>query len=75
MAIYQTPWNDDTELLHIGIKGYDIVQEDRPRANLVFLIDVSGSMNSNDELPLIKSSLRMLVNSLDDKDCPSQISI
>ncbi len=68
VAIYPTPWNDDTKLLHIGIKGYDIVQEDRPRANLVFLIDVSGSMDSNDKLPLLKNSLRMLVNSLDDED-------
>ncbi len=73
VAIYPTPWNDDTKLLHIGIKGYDIVQKDRPMANLVFLIDVSGSMNSNDKLPLLKNSLRMLVNSLDDEDTVSLV--
>lgn len=67
-AIFPTPWNSDTRLLHIGIKGYDIVPDKKPRSNLVFLIDVSGSMESQDKLPLLKNSLRMLVDSLEPDD-------
>ncbi|GJQ60759.1 MAG: VWA domain-containing protein [Candidatus Scalindua sp. AMX11] len=70
-ALYQTPWNPDTRLLHIGIKGYDIVPEEKPVSNLVFLIDVSGSMNSHDKLPLLKNSFRLLVNTLDEDDTVS----
>jgi len=64
VAVFPTPWNPDTKLLHIGIKGYDIVPEKKPRANLVFLVDVSGSMESDDKLPLLKNSLRMFVDTL-----------
>lgn len=68
VAVYQTPWNPDTKLLHIGIKGYDIAREKKPKSNLVFLIDTSGSMGSPDKLPLLKSSFRMLVESLNPED-------
>ncbi len=68
IAVYPTPWNRDTKLLHIGIKGYDIAPEKKPVSNLVFLLDVSGSMNAQDKLPLLKNSFRMLVNSLDEED-------
>ncbi|MHC4267519.1 MAG: vWA domain-containing protein [Planctomycetota bacterium] len=68
IAVYPTPWNPNTKLLHIGIKGYEIVPEKKPVSNLVFLLDVSGSMNSQDKLPLLKNSFRMLVNSLDEED-------
>ncbi len=68
IAVYPTPWNPNTKLLHIGIKGYDILPEKKPVSNLVFLLDVSGSMNSHDKLPLLKNSFRMLINSLDDED-------
>ncbi|MCP5002357.1 MAG: VWA domain-containing protein [Planctomycetes bacterium] len=71
LAIYQTPWNPDTRLLHIGIKGYDIVPEEKPVSNLVFLIDVSGSMNSHDKLPLLINSFRLLVNTLKEDDTVS----
>ncbi|MGD9157919.1 MAG: VWA domain-containing protein [Desulfobacteraceae bacterium] len=71
VALIPTPWNPDTKLLHIGIKGYDIKPETKPRSNLVFLIDVSGSMNSPDKLPLLKNSLRMLVDTLDRDDTVS----
>lgn len=64
ISIFPTPWNSNTKLLHIGIKGYEIVPEKKPRSNLVFLIDVSGSMQSDDKLPLVKNSLRMLINTL-----------
>jgi len=68
IAVYPTPWNPETKLLHIGIKGYDIKPEQKPVSNLVFLLDVSGSMNSHDKLPLLKNSFRMLVNTLDEED-------
>lgn len=68
VAVYPTPWNASTKLLHIGIKGYDIVPAEKPRSNLVFLLDVSGSMNSPDKLPLLKNAFSMLVESLDPED-------
>jgi Ca-activated chloride channel family protein len=66
--LYKTPWNPGTELLHIGIKGYDVVQKARPPANLVFLIDVSGSMKQPNKLPLVQKALRLLVNQLGSND-------
>ena len=66
--IAPTPWNKDTHLLHIGIKGYDIDRQQLPASNLVFLIDVSGSMNSANKLGLLKSSLKLLTKQLDAKD-------
>ncbi|MBU0675542.1 MAG: VWA domain-containing protein [Proteobacteria bacterium] len=68
VAVYPTPWNASTKLLHIGIKGYTLPQAAKPVSNLVFLIDVSGSMNSPDKLPLAKNALRMLVDTLDPRD-------
>jgi Ca-activated chloride channel family protein len=68
MSVFPTPWNPDTKLLHIGIKGFDIEPEKKPRSNLVFLIDVSGSMRSPDKLPLLKNAFRMLVETLDPED-------
>ena len=68
VAVAPTPWNADTQLLHIGIQGYDIEPVERPRANLVFLLDVSGSMQGPDRLPLLQQSMRMLVDQLDDDD-------
>jgi len=68
IALFPTPWNRNTKLLHIGIKGFDIEPEKRPRSNLVFLIDVSGSMKSRDKLPLLKNAFRMLVETLDPGD-------
>ena len=68
VALYPTPWNKKTMLMHIGIKGHDIVKSERPRANLVFLLDVSGSMGSPDKLPLLKNSMKMLVNELSPED-------
>jgi Ca-activated chloride channel family protein len=70
-SVTPTPWNADTQLLHIGLKGYDIEAQQRPRANLVFLLDVSGSMNDANKLPLLKQSLRLLVEQLEDEDTVS----
>ena len=62
-----TPWNANTKLMHVAIKGYDVKATEKPNANLVFLIDVSGSMDEQDQLPLLQSSFRLLVNSLHPK--------
>lgn len=66
--ISTTPWNDSSRLLRIGLRGYDVDSNERPRANLVFLVDVSGSMNSQDKLPLVKSTLTALANELRSDD-------
>ncbi len=63
-----TPWNSGSYLLHVGVKGYEpVVAEPQPR-NLVFLLDVSGSMNSSNKLGLLRKSLRLLVNQLTSYD-------
>ena len=64
LELYPSPWNKDTLLLHVGIKGYDIPRRERPRANLVFLIDTSGSMAEPNKLPLLQRSFRLLVEQL-----------
>ena len=67
--VAQTPWNAHTRLLRVGLRAYDLPRTERPAANLVFLVDVSGSMQSDDKLPLVKSALSMLADNLrpDDK--------
>ncbi|MBQ4832109.1 VWA domain-containing protein [Pseudoalteromonas sp. MMG010] len=62
------PWNAQRQLLHIGIKGFEIEKSQLKAANLVFLLDVSGSMNAANKLPLLKSSLKMLTKQLDEDD-------
>lgn len=74
VTVTPTPWNAHTKLLHIGVKGYNVTPTQRPRANLVFLIDVSGSMNEADKLPLLKSAFRLLVNKLDPEDTVSIVT-
>ncbi|MGJ3233247.1 MAG: vWA domain-containing protein [Oceanicaulis sp.] len=68
VTLTDTPWNPHTQLLHIGVQGYDIVPEERPRANLVFLIDTSGSMSSPDKLPLALQGFRMMLGELGPED-------
>jgi Ca-activated chloride channel family protein len=68
VAVYPSPWNPDTQILHIGIKGFELAHSERPKANLVFLIDVSGSMNEPNKLPLLKRSFQLLVNQLRPED-------
>nr|WP_244642412.1 VWA domain-containing protein [Phyllobacterium sp. 628] len=74
ITVTPTPWNQNTKLMHIGIKGYDVIPAEKPRANLVFLLDVSGSMNEPDKLPLLKSAFHMLVSKLDPKDTVSIVT-
>jgi len=71
--IAPTPWNTNTRLLRIGIQGYRVPREQLPASNLVFLIDVSGSMNSIDKLPLLQKALTMLVGQLDARDRISMV--
>lgn len=64
----QTPWNKDTKLVKIGLQGKIIPLNDVPPSNLVFLLDVSGSMNSQNKLPLLKSAFKLLTNQLREQD-------
>lgn len=74
VTVMPTPWNKNTELLHIGIKGFETVATEQPSANLVFLIDVSGSMDEPAKLPLLKSAFRLLVGKLKDTDTVSIVT-
>ena len=62
------PWQPENKLVRIGIKSKDLDPEHIPPSNLVFLIDVSGSMNQTNKLPLLKQSMLMLVDQLTDQD-------
>jgi Ca-activated chloride channel homolog len=62
------PWNPKHQLVHIGIQGKRIETNKLPKSNLVFLIDVSGSMADENKLPLVKKSLRLLVNQMQNDD-------
>lgn len=63
-----TPWNSGSYLLHVGIKGYEPARTEQPARNLVFLLDVSGSMQAANKLELLKKSLRLLVKQLNPHD-------
>jgi Ca-activated chloride channel family protein len=65
--IADCPWNKDARLLHIGLRGKDI-GPNHPARNLVFLLDVSGSMDSPDKLPLLVDAMKLLVRTLDARD-------
>jgi len=62
------PWNEKHQLVHIGLQGKVIPTENLPASNLVFLLDVSGSMFAQNKLPLLKSGLKMLVDQLREED-------
>jgi Ca-activated chloride channel homolog len=62
------PWNDQHKLVHIGLQGKKIPTDNLPASNLVFLIDVSGSMSDANKLPLLKSSFKLLVEQLRQQD-------
>lgn len=66
--IAPTPWNKNSYLLHVGLQAYQSFNELRPANNLVFLVDVSGSMHSQDKLQLLKSGLKLLVKNLQEND-------
>ncbi|MCK4750255.1 MAG: von Willebrand factor type A domain-containing protein, partial [Bacteroidales bacterium] len=66
--ISECPWNEQHQLLHVGLKGKSIDKSELPPSNLVFLLDVSGSMGAANKLPLLKQAFRMLVNELRPED-------
>lgn len=66
--IAPTPWNKHTHLLQVGVKAYETNKNNMPNANLVFLVDVSGSMNSDNKLGLLKKSLNLLTRQLGKDD-------
>lgn len=68
VTVLPSLWNPDHQLVHIAVQGYELKSAERPRANLVFLVDVSGSMGSSDKLPLVKNALKMLVENLKPDD-------
>ncbi|QKC96449.1 vWA domain-containing protein [Mesorhizobium sp. NZP2298] len=74
VSVMPTPWNTHTRLMHVAIKGFDIKPTEQPKANLVFLIDVSGSMDEPDKLPLLKSAFRLLVSKLKADDTISIVT-
>ncbi len=68
LEVADAPWAPGHRLVRIGLKGLEVGDAQRPAANLVFLLDVSGSMNQPNKLPLLKQSLRLLVNKLRSDD-------
>jgi len=69
--VLPSPWNAERKLVHIAIKGYDIPATKQPDSNIVFLLDVSGSMSSANKLPLVKQSVSLLLESLKPSDTVS----
>ncbi len=68
MEVGRAPWNPAHHLVHVGLQGRRLDLADRPPSNLVFLLDVSGSMNAPDKLPLLKKAFRLLVGELTEDD-------
>ena len=68
LEVAAAPWAPTHRLVRIGLKGRELSTADRPAANLVFLVDVSGSMDEPNKLPLVQESLRMLVEKLKPED-------
>ncbi|WP_240491719.1 VWA domain-containing protein [Flavivirga aquatica] len=66
--VAKTPWNKDTKIVKVGLQGKTFSNDALPASNLTFLIDVSGSMSSQNKLPLLKSAFKLLVNQLREKD-------
>jgi len=74
ISVFPTPWNKGTELMEIGIKGYDPPITARKPSNLAFLVDTSGSMDEPDKLPLLQRALGLLVSTLSAKDTVSIVA-
>jgi Ca-activated chloride channel family protein len=68
VALADCPWKPEHRLARVAIKGWEIPAYERPVSNLVFLVDVSGSMQPENKLPLVKKALRMLTEQLDERD-------
>ena len=68
ITVVDSPWNKERKLIHIGVQGYDLPPTSQPDSNIVFLIDVSGSMNQANKLPLAKQAIKLLLNELKPDD-------
>jgi len=68
LEMASSPWNKETKIVSIGLKGKDIERKELPKSNLVFLIDVSGSMQVENKLPLVKQALNLLIDQLRPED-------
>jgi Ca-activated chloride channel homolog len=64
VTVSDSPWGEGKKLIHIGIKGYELPVKQRPDVNLVLLLDVSGSMDQPDKLPLAQKSMALLLDTL-----------
>ncbi|MBQ3890544.1 MAG: von Willebrand factor type A domain-containing protein, partial [Lachnospiraceae bacterium] len=67
-VISDCPWNKESKLLMLGVNTKDLNEEKKPDSNIVFLVDVSGSMDDDDKLPLLKDSMKLLVETLSKND-------
>jgi Ca-activated chloride channel family protein len=72
--VFPSPWTEGRKLVRVGIRGYDVARDARPHANLVFLIDTSGSMQGPGRLDLVKQSLTMLLEQLAPDDTVSIVT-
>lgn len=68
VSLVPSPWSEENVLMQIGLQGYEIEADERPPINLTLLVDVSGSMSSQDKLPLAKKALGMLVDQMGEED-------
>ncbi len=66
--VSSSPWHSDYKIVRIGLKGKEVANDQRPKSNLVFLLDTSGSMHDSNKLPLLKDALKLLVTKLNDTD-------
>ena len=67
------PWAPEHRLVRVGLKGWELSRAQRPASNLVFLIDVSGSMQDQNKLPLLREAMKLLVEQLDERDRVSMV--
>jgi len=74
ISVFPSPWNKDRKLVHIGIAGFELKTQEKPHANLVFLLDTSGSMNQPDKLPLLINSFKLLLGTLKPDDTVSIVT-
>jgi len=73
-AVVPSPWAPGKQIVHIGLQGYDIPRDQAPPLNLVFLIDTSGSMSSDDKLPLARKALNVLIDQLRPGDSVAMVA-
>jgi len=74
VAVFDSPWDSGSQIVRIGLQGYDLPKTAHPPANLVFLVDTSGSMQDPDKLPLVKQSLRLLTEQMEATDSISIVA-